>query len=207
MSGNLPWFAKEYSHSSAEFLFCLESCRFLLVLLTPPPPFKTMPVIVYLILPSLFPVIVYICDDFSLSQLSSTSSQFNISINFSKPAPLFYRKDVDGSTYLSESIYQLFPANFSLSSLSLTKRVSIKLTISSWSLPNLFDSAFKPNPPKLFFSLSSKELISAGFSWINFGIFCSFGWYPFRGTAKTGALECARSLHSNKDWSMQIPLK
>lgn len=135
------------------------------------------------------------------------SSQFNMSINFSKPAPLFYQKDVDGSTYLSESIYQLFRANFSLSSLSLTKRVSIKLTISSWSLPNLFDSAFKPNPPKLFFSLSSKELISAGFSWINFAIFCSFCWYPFRGTAKTGALECARSLHSNKDWSMQIPLK
>ena len=129
----------------------------------------------YLILPSLFPVIVYtviICDDFSLSQLSSTSSQFNISINFSKPAPLFYRKDVDGSTYLSESIYQLFPAIFSLSSLSLTKRVSIKLTISRWSLPNLFDSAFEPDPPKLFFSLSSKELISAGF---DFAIFCSFG--------------------------------
>ena len=130
-----------------------------------------------------------------------------MSINFSKPAPLFYRKDVDGSTYLSESIYQLFPANFSLSSLSLTKRVSIKLTISSWSLPNLFDSAFEPYPPKLFFPLSSEELIAAGFSWINFAIFCSFGWYPFRGTAKTGALECARSLHSNKDWSMQISLK
>ena len=109
MSGNR--FAKEYSHSSAEFLFCLESCRFLLVLLTPPPPFKIMPVIVYLILPSLFPVIVYIGDDFSLSQLSSTSSQFNMSINFSN-RPLFLPK---GRRWFNISIWiylSTFPCQF-----------------------------------------------------------------------------------------------
>ena len=59
ISCNLQWFGKEYPHPSVGFLFCrLESCRFFLVLPTPPSPFcqtyissNIMPVIAYLILP------------------------------------------------------------------------------------------------------------------------------------------------------------